>query len=126
MNDDFDSCLENIESREGNDINELSKCMFENTKERMCNLIMNKIKTFIIEPMNGNLIEWLLDGFMKLDNNGIEKLFNFSEEEMNKKLETLEQQLQVCDKNYLNFTSMIKEFEGVNRNTFMNIAQCEE
>ncbi|KAL7718689.1 Dynamin-type G domain-containing protein [Entamoeba marina] len=122
--DDFESCVKSVEKKK-KVVVQIAEKMFEVIRERMMALVIGKIKTFVIDPITNDLLEWLLDGFLQLDNDKYEHLFNFSEEAMRKQINDLEQQLDVCVKNSSSFNAMIKELDTPQNNTLTTF-QAEE
>lgn len=119
LEDDFESSLHSItvdtcHTDSGDErVVKTAEYIFEKIRERLTNLVVSKIKAFLVQPLEKELLSWLLDGFLGLDVDKYESLFNFSEEAMRKRIEQLRQQAGVCEQNYLKFMSTLKEIDKV-------------
>ncbi|BFU20479.1 dynamin family protein [Entamoeba histolytica HM-1:IMSS-B] len=125
--DDFEACVNSVElQKDTNTIQEeenlcetinqmkvttIAQELFQIIKSRMTSIIIGKIKTFLVYPIEEQLLSWLLDGFLELESDQYEKVFNFNEESLRLQLEKLKQQHLICQQNYMKFKSMIKEIE---------------
>ena len=93
-------------------INELIKQFFSDIQERITMVIISKIKTFLVYPIEEKLLSWLLDGFLDLTTQQYETIFNFDEEALRNQLTKMKEQHEVCEMNYLKFQSMVKEIDS--------------
>ena len=141
--DDIQSCIHSIQFHSpqnvtlmntinGNEpsiyvkINTLIQHHFTVIKERITSIIISKIKTFLVYPIEHQLLSLLLDGFLDLTSQQYENIFNFNEESLRNQLEKMKQQHAICEQNYLKFNSMVKEMDSTQHESLEMLLKVKE